>query len=114
MPNEKTSLFNLVIVDSCPDPRVPKHEKVIVFSFRTSMTDPQKCEKAARAAVREYLSTGAGQKDVKTNNDWFNWGDAVVCVPSKIWDKHGLSPVYGNTLDNIVDHDENLALESGD
>ncbi len=63
-----------------------------------------------RAAIKEFLLTEEGKKIAKDNGDDFNWGDAMLHVPNKIWEKHGLKfngQLEEETIFN-VDHDENF------
>lgn len=49
-----------------------------------------------KAAVQEYLNTPDGMQEIKNTCEDFNWGDAVMYVPSDIWNKHG---IYENIED---------------
>ncbi len=47
---------------------------------------------AARAAVKEFLTTKDGEDRVNEFS-YFDWGDAIEWVPREIWEKHGLKPI---------------------
>lgn len=43
-----------------------------------------------KAAVQDYLNTPDGIQDIDATCEDFNWGDAVMYVPSETWNKHGI------------------------
>lgn len=76
------------------------------FECDESVINP---EQSMRAAVKEYLKTEEGKKAIKDTCNDFNWGDAVLYVPDKIWNKYGLYPLNRNkSIDIKVNQDEIL------
>ena len=72
-------------------------------------------EKAMRDAIREFLLTSEGLNAIEETSNDFNWGDAMVYIPEKLWNKHGLETLYeedrvttGIPIDIVVDQDEVL------
>lgn len=47
-----------------------------------------------KAAVEEYLRTEDGIKNIEDTCEDFNWGDAVMYIPSEAWNKHGIYVSY--------------------
>ena len=100
--------FNLTIHDSTGQ------AEVIVLNFRTEHTSPATAEAAVRAAVKNYLRSEDGKKDIKNNNGSFNWGDVAISIPESYYIREGLYPVRVNrSMDMEVEHDEDLAAELG-
>ena len=100
--------FNLTIHDSTGQ------AEVIVLNFRTEHTSPATAEAAVRAAVKNYLLSEDGKKDIENNNGSFNWGDVAISVPEPYYIREGLYPVKANrSMDMEVEHDEDLAAELG-
>lgn len=65
-------------------------------------------ELSIRSAVKEFLSTEVGKKAVKETMHDFNWGDAVIYVPEKIWNKYGLKFMDVTNVNVPVCQDEVL------
>lgn len=68
-------------------------------------------EKALRNAVAEYLNTKEGKRAIELTCNDFNWGDAIMGVPDKIWFKHGLSMDNEKVVIVKVNQDEILFEE---
>lgn len=75
-------------------------------------------EQTFRNAIKEFLLTEEGKKQIKQTNGDFNWGDAVMVVPNATWEKHGISPLADgvhyhvtDTFTLTVDQDEVLVPE---
>ena len=74
-------------------------------------------EEAWRTAVDEYVATPEGKEEVRHNNGYFNWGDAVQSVPDHILGRHHIQTLTGNHVEFTdqmtvyVDQDE-LLVES--
>jgi len=80
-----------------------------------------------KSAVQDYLKTGDGHLAIKQTMEDFNWGDAMMYVPSYHWNSHGIYPVVpgispkeagitptpnNNPIAFIVDQDEILIPDS--
>lgn len=74
----------------------------------------EQIEKAMRAAVAEYLSTDEGKQVAKSIDNWFNWGDAMIHVPSEIWKKHGIFIDWPPTETIQIDLNHNEILSNDD
>lgn len=68
-------------------------------------------DKSFRAAIQEYLKTKQGKTVAQENGNDFNWGDAMLCVPNEIWEKHGLKMLDSKPVVYSVNHDENLYIQ---
>lgn len=104
-PQRFERVFNLIIKENTPfTPRV----WVMSFRMERLVSDP---EAAARAAVKEFISSGT--VDAKEALDYaagdFNWGDVMARMPDGYFVKYGLTPISRKeTVDVCVDHDEVL------
>ena len=69
-------------------------------------------EGAFRAAVADYLKTPEAKISVEYACGDFNWGDAMMYVPEKIFNQHGIYSVSDNSsVEIFVDQDEVLFPE---
>lgn len=104
-------ILNLVIEDHSD----PRKTAITVESFliREGVQDP---EKALRAAVKEYVSSGTEESKhaLEYACGYFNWGDAISSIPSSLFKKHGLTMFNQDAADVFVDHDEVLCADSPD
>lgn len=50
-------------------------------------------KKALRDAVLGYLSTPDGEQAYEQSCEDFNWGDAIMEIPSEYWMQHDIKPV---------------------
>ena len=55
-----------------------------------------------KAAVQDYLKTPEGKQDIIMTSEDFNWGDAMMYVPTEAWNKYGIYPAEtGRTLNEM-------------
>jgi len=59
-----------------------------------------------RSEVKQYLLTPEG-RDIAEETGDFNWGDALMYVPSELWLKHGVLPLEAAEVE--VSQDEVLS-----
>lgn len=68
-------------------------------------------EAAFRSAVEEYLKTPEAKNDLGFVCGDYNWGDAMLTVPTEIFNRHGIYPTSSNVEVVVVDQDEVLFPE---
>ena len=51
-----------------------------------------------KEVVEEYLRTPDGRKDIERTFNDFNWGDAFMYVPLKLWQTHGIFDASGSII----------------
>lgn len=66
-------------------------------------------ESNLRAAVKAFLETPDGQAIIEENCGAFNWGDAVIHIPTDILNSYEIVEI--DRIDPVIelDHDEDLA-----
>ena len=80
---------------------------VVSFKVNKTVDDP---EKALRNAVHDFVhsDTEAAKEALEYANGYFNWGDVMISVPSEYYEKHGLTPLEGESIEVVVEHGEVL------
>lgn len=46
-----------------------------------------------KEAIEDFLMTPGGTSAIEATIEDFNWGDAMIYVPTEIWNKHGIYPL---------------------
>lgn len=75
-------------------------------------------EQSFRDAIKDYLLTEEGIKLIKQTSEDFNWGDAIMYIPERVWNKFGIKSIsegentaISNPITLIVEQDEVLIPE---
>ena len=97
-------LLNLVIEHN---EGLKRNTWVVPFKVSETVDDP---EKALRDAVHDFVHSDkeVAKVALRSATGYFNWGEVMSSVPSEYFEKHGLTPLEGETFDVVVDHDEVL------
>jgi hypothetical protein len=96
-------IVNLIRERSCEN-----EQWVDTFEVEDRVTDP---EMALRIAVECFLATLEGKKMIEYTGNDFNWGDAIMSVPEKVWNHFGLRLKMVKSVDIKVNQDEVLCKE---
>lgn len=70
-------------------------------------------ESVLRGAIKDYLKTGEGKRQLEINCGCFNWDDAYY-IPDRFFEKYGLTKVVAPNVDLIVDHNESFTDDFSD
>ena len=82
---------------------------LLQFSYNPEQIhDP---ETVLREAVKDYLKTDEGKRQLEINCGCWNWGD-VDDIPGSFFLNYGLSKVAPLDVDIIVDRNESLTDEN--
>lgn len=78
---------------------------LIQFSYNPEQIhDP---ESVLRGAIKDYLKTDEGKRQLEINCGCWNWGD-VYDIPDSFFAGYGLLKVATPEIDAVVNHDESL------
>lgn len=82
------------------------------------ISDSSNPEQSFRDAIKDYLLTEEGSKAIKQSSENFNWGDAIMFVPERFWNKFGIKSIsegenrtISNPITITVEQDEVLIPE---
>lgn len=90
-----------------------RNVQAIMIELSIFSDDPDfDIRKAIKDACIEYTQTPEGRKTYKGNNNNFNWGDFVACVPNEICKKHGFERIADTLSQTEVDFNEQLVTEA--
>lgn len=64
-------------------------------------------ESVLRGAIKDYLKTDEGKRQLEINFGCFDWGD-VYDIPDSFFAGYGLLKVATPEIDAVVNHDESL------
>ena len=94
-------------------PPVPEAGCTWLISAEQRVDD---AEEALRAAVREFVTSEAGQRVRQgEGSEMFGWCDALAWIPDEVWEAHGLSVFRHPDVERIIlDAEEDLAEELTD
>ena len=87
--------------------------ETILMQFEYDQQKINDPETTLRTAIKDYLKTDEGKRQVNMNCDCFNWGDAYD-IPDKFFEKYGLTKVVAPNVDLIVDHNESFTDDFSD
>ena len=101
---QETKLVNLVIENDSD----LFNRKIWILNFLLIKGSLEQAEESVRQAVKEYLKTPEGKRDVVYAGGQYNWGDVASTIPDSFWEEHGLKPVHNTAAGIWVNHDEVL------
>ena len=87
--------------------------ETILMQFEYDLQKINDPETTLRTAIKDYLKTDEGKRQVNMNCGYFNWGDAYD-IPDKFFEKYGLTKVVAPNVDLIVDHNESFTDDFSD
>lgn len=80
---------------------------LIQFSYNPEqIRDP---ESVLRSAVKDYLKTDEGKRQLEINCGCWNWGD-VDDIPGSFFLNYGLAKIAPPDVNAVVDHNESLRM----
>lgn len=79
-----------------------------LIQFRYNPEEIPNPESVLRRAVKDYLKTDEGKRQLEINCGCWNWGDVENEIPGSFFLNYGLVKVAPPDVDVVVDRNESL------